>query len=33
VDTLLKAACRVLGDSQMEISFITQLAYENDNAA
>jgi hypothetical protein len=33
VDRLLKAANRILGDSQTGIPFIMQLAYENANAA
>jgi hypothetical protein len=33
VDRLLKTASRILGDSQMGIPFITQLAYENANTA
>jgi hypothetical protein len=33
VDRLLNAASRILGDSQMGIPFIMQLAYENANAA
>ena len=33
MDSLLKAASRILGDSQMGMSFITQLAYENANTA
>ena len=33
VDRLLKAASRILGDSQMGNPFVTQLAYENANTA
>jgi hypothetical protein len=33
VDSLLKAASRILGNSQMGIPFVMQLAYENTNAA
>ena len=33
VDRLLKTASRILGDSQMGIPFITQLAYENTNCS
>ena len=33
MDRLLKTASRIFGDSQAGISFVTQLVYENANAA
>jgi hypothetical protein len=33
VDRLLKTASRIFGDPQVGVPFVTQLSYENTNAA